>query len=175
MPQETVLSKLDYEELLNRKIKHWGIEGKTRGRSGNEKEFCLFLDKEISYILSKSGCKFTNIAKEFLLKDYGRIDYLIKTSNGQFLIIEVKHSNSSKKGNSDTKFIAGIGQLLGYKTILSSIYKIPFEKIKLALFIDIDSLRTLAVINSHNLGIDVYVVGSNSVKIYKNNGQTNKI
>ena len=83
MPQETVLSKLDYEELLNRKIKHWGIEGKTRGRSGNEKEFCLFLD--------------------------------------------------------------------------------------------IDSLRTLAVINSHNLGIDVYVVGSNSVKIYKNNGQTNKI
>ncbi len=71
-----------------------------------------------------------------------------------------------KKSDQDRDYVSGLGQLLGYKTMLSAQFCISPKKIKLALLVDRDSVITLATIKSNNLHIDMYVFGKEKVKCY---------
>ena len=131
-----------------------------------EREFCKHIDEKLFCLLESVGYKPEKIVKEFKIRNYCRLDYLVKTEN-KFVIIEVKRSYPSKtKGNSDVNFIAGIGQLLAYKTMLSVVFDVSLAKIDLVLLIDVDSPMALSVINDNRLEIKVCVVGEEKGKFY---------
>ena len=154
------------QDLLDYRIER---ETKIKDHRKSEAKFCDSLDDDLKEILINLDYQVISIKREFEL-ELGRIDYLCKLNNGEYLIIEVKAENT--KSNKDLVFSFALGQLLTYRTLFSRQYEISKEKIHLMLLTNEDSAVTLSVINDESMDIDMLVVLESGVKYYGTNRQT---
>ena len=153
--------EMTFEDLIRYRMKR--LSGLVLGRHAEDVFTRQALTRLPGLIEAAGWGTINRLAREFSLGEC-RLDTLIETSHGLFVICEMKNDLHAKDSMLRGAFV--VGQLLAYGTAFQARFQIEEKRLRLAAVVPQDNLWLNSVIGAYELPIHVFVIGEETGKFY---------